>query len=312
MFALFSSVTGGVTTDAALMTVPIDDHIIVRGHAVFDTVTLCNGRLYRLTIHLERLLKSAESARLRLPFGDDPQHNKERMRDAIESACVAADRQDADVRFWLSAGPGNLGVTPAGCTPAFYVLVFGGLPSDPTWTTEGISEVTVPLEEVPVKPKLLAELKSTNYMLNALTSMAARDRGGTFGLAVDNGGMLMEACTLNVVAIGTDGVMRTPPFDNILAGTTVRRAMQLADSLVSSGDLTAVSQEPLALKQAYAAKELFLVAGDTHLYPITRLDGKPIGDGGVGPISRQLMQLLTNDARTGEDCHHDIPALCRK
>eukprot|EP00966_Prymnesium_polylepis_P246130 5693213-Prymnesium_polylepis.1 len=53
------------------MTLPIDDHAIVRGHAVFDTASLVGGRLYRLEAHLQRLLKSASAARLKLPFGED-------------------------------------------------------------------------------------------------------------------------------------------------------------------------------------------------------------------------------------------------
>lgn len=109
------------------MHVPIDDHAIVRGHAVFDTATLREGRLYRLKIHLERLVKSASEARLPLPWLEDGSEEASlaRMSDAIKQTCIASGRRDADVRFWLSAGTGNLGVTPQGCTPTFYVLVFG-------------------------------------------------------------------------------------------------------------------------------------------------------------------------------------------
>ena len=106
------------------------------------------------------------------------------------------------------------------------VLVFGGLPTDPRWAAEGISEVSIPQAVVPLKPPLLAELKSNNYMLNALTMMAAQvlhgcilpctcvvqqprprasshvraravqERGGTFGILVDDAGWLLESCVL--------------------------------------------------------------------------------------------------------------------
>ena len=162
-FAFYSSTTGRITTDPGLMTVPIDDHAIVRGHAVFDTCTLNGGRLYRLQIHLQRLFSSAASARLPLPFGEgDLEVNRAMMTKIIAAACRASGRQNADVRFWLTAGTGNLGVTPAGCVPSFYVLVFGGLPMNPKWGTEGISEVSLTEDIVPLKPPLLAELKSNN------------------------------------------------------------------------------------------------------------------------------------------------------
>ena len=51
-----------------------------------------------------------------------------------------------------------------------------------------------------------------------------------------------------------------------------------------------MAQEPLTTQALYAARELFLVAGDTHTHPITRLDGRVIGDGKVGPVSQPVSQ----------------------
>ena len=122
LFAFYSSVTKAITTRPELMALPIDDHAIVRGHAVFDTCTLADGHLYRAQIHLERLMASAKTARLPLPFIGDEAQNIARMLEIIRAVCIASGRRDADVRYWLSAGPGNLGLTPDGCTPAFYVV----------------------------------------------------------------------------------------------------------------------------------------------------------------------------------------------
>src|SRR5436190_16909653 len=65
-YAMYSSVLGGIVTDPALMLLPLDDHMVHRGHAVFDTATLTHGMLYQLDPHLDRLLRSAESARIPL------------------------------------------------------------------------------------------------------------------------------------------------------------------------------------------------------------------------------------------------------
>src|SRR5690349_25155383 len=67
-YAMYSSVLGGIVTDPALMVIPLDDHMVHRGHAVFDTAMLTHGMLYQLDPHLDRLLRSAESARIPLPF----------------------------------------------------------------------------------------------------------------------------------------------------------------------------------------------------------------------------------------------------
>ena len=57
--AFYSSELGGIVTDPALMVVPIDDHMVHRGHAVFDTAILVEGQLYELDSHLDRFLRSA-------------------------------------------------------------------------------------------------------------------------------------------------------------------------------------------------------------------------------------------------------------
>jgi len=309
LFAFYSSTAGAITTNPERMTLPIDDHAIVRGHAVFDTASLVGGRLYRLEAHLQRLLKSASAARLKLPFGEDAAANVRRMAEVVRATCVAAGRRDASVRYWLTAGPGNFGLTPTGCTPAFYVVVFGGMPFNDEWTTHGVREATVPEAVVPLKPDLLAELKSNNYMLNAMTAMEAQARGGTFGIAVDSRGLIRESCALNVVVVGKDRRLRTPPFRGILAGTTVTRAMQLSAPLLASGVLASVAQEEVPIDDARAAAEIILMAGDTHVFAVTSLDGVPVGDGRVGRVARALEEALVRDAREGTECHDLVPEL---
>ena len=116
---MYSSVLGGIVTDPALMILPLDDHIVHRGHAVFDTATLSRGMLYQLDPHLDRLLRSAELARISLPFP------KEQLRQIILDTAAASGKQDGSVRYWLSAGPGGFALGPAECIgSSFYVIVF--------------------------------------------------------------------------------------------------------------------------------------------------------------------------------------------
>eukprot|EP00437_Effrenium_voratum_P064958 CAMPEP_0181507182 /NCGR_PEP_ID=MMETSP1110-20121109/59006_1 /TAXON_ID=174948 /ORGANISM="Symbiodinium sp., Strain CCMP421" /LENGTH=278 /DNA_ID=CAMNT_0023636319 /DNA_START=38 /DNA_END=875 /DNA_ORIENTATION=- len=161
--AMYSSLVDSIITDPEMMVIPLDDHSIVRGHAVFDTCTLADGKVYRLGIHLDRLFKSAKLAKLKLPFGDSEEENRSRITDIVCQTCVASGLKDAGVRFFLTAGPGNFGFTTAGCEPAFYVSV---LTAEKVAEAKGIGEALVPETEVPMKPALLATLKSNNYLLN--------------------------------------------------------------------------------------------------------------------------------------------------
>src|SRR5919106_5965305 len=108
-YAMYSSVLGGIVTDPALMILPLDDHMVHRGHSVFDTAALTHGMLYQLDPHLDRLLRSAELARIPLPFP------KEHLRQIVLDTAAASGRSDGSVRYWLSAGPGGFGLGSAEC-----------------------------------------------------------------------------------------------------------------------------------------------------------------------------------------------------
>jgi len=295
--AFYSSLVNGVVTDPELMTVPIFDHAIVRGHAVFDNATVSRGRIYRLDAHLDRLLLGAERARIPLPYGEKSSSNKDTMVSVIAQTVVAAGLREGKIRVYLSAGPGNFGVTPKGCTSAFYVAVFD---DDPALACDcGVHEFTV---DVPLKPELLATIKSNNYILNVLTKMASEDKGGSFGILVDPDGNVAESCVKNVMFVTVDRRLVTPPFDGILAGTTVRKLLSLAEELVGTL-LSAVSQEVVPAADAHGSLEMFLVAGDDRIVPVLSWDGQTIGAGECGPVTKRLGELLRTEITSGSGDH---------
>ena len=100
LLAFYSSVLGGIVTDPALMVLPIDEHMVHRGHAVFDTANVtAGGRVYGLDMHLDRLLRSAGLARIK------PAFTKEELREIVLATVAAAqEREGVFVRFWMSAG----------------------------------------------------------------------------------------------------------------------------------------------------------------------------------------------------------------
>ena len=129
--------------------------------------------------------------------------------------------------------------------------------------------------------------------------MEAVDRGGTFGVLVDDDGYVAESCVLNTAFVTNDGVLCTPPFDGILHGTTIRRVMDLASGdLTREGLISSVSQAPVLASEVRGdlISEMFLCGGDTHLFPVTSWDGVPVGAGEVGPVARRLIELLDGEA----------------
>ena len=285
--AMYSSVLGGIVTDPAFMVLPLDDHMVHRGHAVFDTAMIVNGKLYQLDAHLERLLRSAEMARLQLP------HTPEQLRQIIIDTAAASRQRDASVRYWLSAGPGGFGLAPGECVHgSFYVMIFRAQPEPERSYTEGVKVVT---STVPIKPPFFARVKSTNYLPNALVIMEAKDYGADNGIFIDHRGMVGESSNMNVACVTHDRVLWHPTFDAILTGVTVQRVLQLAQRLVEQGDLRAIKVADLPVAEARAAAEMLMLGSSIKVAPVVQWDGQPIGDGRPGPIAKKLFDLWQAD-----------------
>jgi 4-amino-4-deoxychorismate lyase len=290
--AFYSSQLGGVVTDPALMVIPFDDHMVHRGHGIFDTAGIVNGRIYDLDAHLDRFLKSAERSKLKLPG------SRAEMRDIIIRTAAASGRRDGAIRYWLSSGTGSLDLTPvAGADPGFFVMIFAGLVYPEKWKTDGVRVMTT---TYPIKPPLYAITKTTNYLPNVLMQMEAKEKGFDNGVFIDHDGHVGESSNMNVAFVSSDGVLVHPKFDHILSGCTSLRLLELAQKLVKSGQLKDVTVTDVTMKEALAAKEMLLIGSSVKVAGIVQWDEHRIGNGKPGPIASALLALLEEDMRTGD------------
>lgn len=290
--AFYSSQLGGVVTDPALMVLPFDDHMVHRGHGIFDTAGIVNGKIYDLDAHLDRFLKSAERSKLTLPG------TRNELRDIIIRTAAASGRRDGSIRYWLSSGPGNLDLAPAaGAEPGFFVMIFPGLVYPEKWKTDGVRVMTT---TYPIKPPLYAITKSTNYMPNILMQMEAKEKGFDNGVFIDHDGHVGESSNMNVAFVTQGDVLVHPKFDHILSGCTSLRLLELARTLVTRGELKDVRVDHVTMADALAAKEMLLIGSSVKVAGIVQWDDHTIGTGKPGPISRALLELLEEDMRSGD------------
>jgi len=298
-YAMYSSVLGGIVTDPAFMVLPLDDHMVHRGHAVFDTATLTQGMLYQLDPHLDRLLRSAESARIPPPFP------REQLRQIILDTAAASRQQEGSVRYWLSAGPGGFALGPAECIKSsFYVIVFKQEFYPQSYYTEGLKVIT---SQIPIKPPFFARTKSTNYLPNVLVVLEAKDHAADNGVFIDQRGMVAESSNMNVAFVTKDRVFRHPRFDAILSGITIQRMLKLAERLVAQSDLKEIRLADISIDEGRQAAEMMLVGSSIKVAPVVQWDGKPIGDGRPGPITQKLLQLWEEDTRSATDQLVPVP-----
>lgn len=290
--AFYSSQLGGVVTDPALMVIPFDDHMVHRGHGIFDTAGIVNGRIYDLDAHLDRFICSAERSNLQLPG------TRDHMRDIIVRTTAASGKREGAIRYWLSSGPGSLELSPAaGAEPGFFVMIFAGLSYPDRWYTEGLKVMTTTF---PIKPPLYAITKSTNYLPNVLMQMEAKKAGLDNGVFIDAAGNVGESSNMNVAFVTHDGVFRHPNFDRILSGCTSLRLLDLAPQLVAQGLIAGVQVGDIPVADARAAREMMLIGSSIKVASIVEWDGAKIGDGRPGPVAKALRGLLDEDMRTGD------------
>lgn len=296
--AFYSSQLGGIVTDPALIVLPFDDHMVHRGHGVFDTAALVRGKIYDLESHLDRFVRSAETSKLRLPA-------REEMRETIVQTAAVSATRDGSIRYWASSGPGSLGLTPAGgADPGFFVMIFAGLKYPERWYTEGLRVMTTTF---PIKPPLYAVTKSTNYLPNVLMQMEAQGRGLDNGVFIDEAGNVGESSNMNVAFVTQDRVLRHPTFDHILSGCTSLRLLELAKTLVAREVIASVEVCTIPVAQARAAREMMLIGSSVKVAPVVEWDGKAIGDGKPGPVTAALRELLEQDMRTARQRLIDVP-----
>jgi 4-amino-4-deoxychorismate lyase len=297
--AFFSSQLGGIVTAPALMVIPFDDHMVHRGHGIFDTAAIVDGRIYDLDGHLDRFERSAKNCRL-VPWG-----SRQQMRETIIQTTAVSGLRDGSIRYWLSSGTGNLGLIPAaGAEPGFFVMIFGGLSYPERYYSEGLAVMTT---TYPIKPPLYAITKSTNYLPNTLMEMEAKEHGLDNGVFIDANGNVGEGSNMNCAFVTADGVLRHPKFDHVLTGCTVSRLLLLAETLVDEGVIKSIEIADIPLAQAREAVEMMLIGSSIAVAPIVQWDGRPVGDGKPGKVTAALRRLLEQDMRAGDGVLIDVP-----
>lgn len=286
--AMYSSVFGGITTDPAAMVIPIDDHMVHRGHGVFDTAAIKDGYLYELDQHLDRILRSASMAKIDLPF------DRETIRRILLQTVSVSKCKTGSLRYWLSAGPGDFQLSPSGChQPSLYAVV---IQDQSPFSSKGIKVVT---SSIPIKTPQFATMKSVNYLPNVLSKMEAEEKGAFAAIWLDGDGFIAEGPNMNVAFVTKEKELVMPQFDKILSGCTARRVLALAEGLVGEGKLRGVRVDNVTVEEGKKADEMMLIGSGILVRPVVQWDEQIIGDGKEGSLTQILLNLIIEDMKSG-------------
>jgi branched-chain amino acid aminotransferase len=258
--------------------VSVFDHGLLYGDGIFEGIRAYNGRVFRLKEHIDRLFYSAKAILLTIPM------SAEKISAAVVESCRQNKIRDGYIRLVVTRGVGTLGLNPNRCkNPSVIVIADKIQVYPPALYARGMAIVTVPTVRN-LHSALNPAIKSLNYLNNILAKIEANNAGVEEAVMLNAEGFVSE-CTADNIFIIKDNKLSTPPLSaGALYGITRRVVMELAEE---SG--ISVSEPNLTRYDLFNADECFLTGTGAEIVPIVKIDGRVIGTGKPGPVTKKLV-----------------------
>lgn len=268
----------GKLCDKSEACISVFDHGLLYGDGIFEGIRFYNNRVFKLEEHIDRLLKSAKSILLSLPW------NHQEICEAIVETIQANGLTDGYVRLVVTRGKGDLGLNPYLCPRPTLFIIAAPLQLYPEeHYTKGLELITCGTRR-PTPASLSPQVKSLNYLNNVMAKIECIKAGVLEGLMLNEQGYVAE-CTGDNIFIVSDGVIYTPFIsDGALDGITRAVIFELCENIGIE-----IKEKTLTRYDIYTADEVFLTGTAAEVIPCVALDDRKIGDGTPGSISKELV-----------------------
>ena len=260
--------------------VPVDDRGFLFGDGVYEVLRATAGRFFEPARHAERLGASLAAIRIA--------HERARpdaiirvMHELLERNGLATSDATAYVQVTRGVAPRRHAFPDPGTPPTVFVAVAPFAPRVRE-CTDGVAAITHPDQRWG-----RCDIKSVNLLANVLANEAAHARDAYEAILVREDGSVTEATHSSVFAVVGDELRTHPLGERVLPGITRAVVIEHARELG-----VPVHEEPLQLAELAGAAEVFITGTSTDVMPIVRLDGRPVGDGKPGRVTRMLYEAL--------------------
>jgi branched-chain amino acid aminotransferase len=269
----------GKLFDKADAKISVFDHGLLYGDGVFEGIRIYDGKVFRLREHVDRLYDSARAIYLEIPLG------REQMVQAVTSTVQANAKKNGYIRLVVTRGAGSLGLDVRKTGDPQVIIIVDDISLYPQELYDnGLEIVTAATIRIP--PNALSpRIKSLNYLNNIMAKVEAIRAGCLEALMLNHKGEVAE-CTGDNIFLVKQGVLKTPPLDaGILGGVTRGAVLELA----RAADIP-VEEIVLTRYDVHTADECFLTGTAAEVIPVVKCDGRAIGSGKPGPLTRQLRE----------------------
>jgi branched-chain amino acid aminotransferase len=276
----------GKLVDKADAKISVYDHGLLYGDGVFEGIRVYNGKIFECDAHMKRLYDSAKSIRLTIPI------ERSAFVEAIYETVKANNFTDCYIRAVVTRGVGDLGLDPRKCKQASVFVIADLIAVYPKEMYEkGMAVITssyIRSHPNSTPPRV----KSLNYLNNILAKIEAADAGVPEAIMLNHNGNVAE-CTADNIFIYRDGQVQTPmTADGILEGVTRKVIIELCRK-----HNIPLMEKTIQRHDLYIADEMFLTGTAAEVIAVTKVDGRVIGSGEAGPVTRKLLDLFHKHIR---------------
>jgi len=266
--------------------ISVFDHGLLYGDGVFEGMRSYNGKVFRLREHMIRLWNSARALMIEIPI------TLEEMESAINETLKVNDIQDGYIRLLITRGIGTLGLDAHLCSEPQVVIIAAQLALYPAELYEKgldiVTASTIRTNSAMVSP----QIKSMNYLNNIFAKIEGHLAGCAEVLMLNTKGEVAECSGDNIFIISKGKLHTPPPEAGILEGITRQTVIDIA---IEMG--IPVKEMPMTRYDIFAADECFLTGSGAELIPVVKLDGRPIGTGKPGAMTKKLLDRFHEETR---------------
>ena len=263
--------------------VSILDRGFLFADGVYEVAAVLDGRLVDNSLHLARLERSLREIALPLPapLAKIAELQKELVRrNALDQGLVYMEvtRGPADRDFLF----------PTGVPPTFVMFT-----QDKNIVDAPAAQTGVAVKSVPDIRWGRRDIKSVGLLAQVLAKQQAAAEGCQEALLVEEDGTVTEGASSTAFIITHDGVVATRPNSTMILPGCTRRALQ---ALAEQFQIR-IEERPFTIKEAQEAAEVFITSASNFVMPVVKIDGRPVGAGAPGPLTRRLRELYVDHAR---------------
>lgn len=267
----------GKVVDSDEARVSVFDRGFLYGDSVFEVYRTYGGVPFAETEHLERLARSA--ARLMIPMPV----SLGTLTSEVHATLDAAGEGDWYVRVVVTRGTGPLTYDPSTASDPLRVIIAAPVSVPPAEHYQRGVAVSLLEASRPTDDERASGAKASNYLANLLAVHEAKQKGAQEALMLGRKGQILEGASSNIFIV-KDGKVRTPEAQpGILMGIT--RATVIAAAQREGIEVEEAEVRPDDL---YGADEAFITSSIREVMPVVSADGRTIGSGAPGPVTKQL------------------------